>query len=170
MPDFAQPFAPGSTTQIAQTTGFRDVERYEVQEDETRTNTTVMADSRWLVVPVGAGEMIIFKAVIVFGYGASPGQAQFQFASPALTSAGYGGFVHPIGVGYAFVNSGIATFNAPVVLAEDNAGAGDLYPNFVWGQFQPSANGEFKVQWAQNGASATPTTLVRGSSIEVWRR
>lgn len=169
-PSVTQPFAPGQTYQTSQTTGLPNVERYEVLVDESRTNTVAFTNSTYLVCPVQPGETIFWMAMLIFG-GNSPGNAKVQFVVPAgIISGGIMGVVHGVGVPPSLANAGLAGYGAPFLLAEDNTGVGDEFPNFIWGRFVNGVAGEFSVQWAQNGVNATPSLLLATSYLEVYRR
>ncbi len=158
---------PFNTVGIASSTGLRAVERYEMLQAETRTNTIVLAASSQIVATIAAGELFTWQATLFLG-GNAPGNVSVQWTTPAAPASG--GLLMVAG-GAAPVGFGLATgYNAPVLLTPF-AGANDIVVVTFEGWLINGANaGEFTLKWAQNAANATLSSLLRGSFAEIWRR
>jgi hypothetical protein len=158
---------PLNTVGIASNTGLRSVERYEMVQAETRTNTAVLAPSTQLVCTIAAGELFVWQATLFLG-GNAPGNVSVQWTTPAAPASG-GLLVVPGGgpsAGYGLA----AGYNSPLVLVPSLAAADVLVATFEGWLINGVNAGEFSLKWAQNVANATLSSLLRGSFAEVWRR
>jgi hypothetical protein len=158
---------PLNTVGIASNTGLRSVERYEMVQAETRTNTVVLAPSTQLVCTIAATNLIVWQATLFLG-GNAPGNVSVQWTTPATPASG-GLLVVPGGgasAGYTLA----AGYNSPLVLVPFAAGTDVLVATFEGWLLNGVNPGEFTLKWSQNVANATLSSLLLGSFMEVWRR
>lgn len=158
------------TYSIKSSTGLMDAFTVVMDRDELRTNTAVLADARDLIYPIGPQETIVWRLEIIVG-GNSPGDAKVGFFTPAApVSGGFTGmFTAPAAA--TAVNFGvIAGYNALYAPLETSLAAGDEFVNIFEGRLVNGVNGGyFRLQWAQNAANLTPTKLLAGSRLDVWK-
>jgi hypothetical protein len=161
---------PLNSIGIDPTTGLRSVERYEVIQEELRTNTVALTDSTQLVCTIGAGETLVWECFLNFG-GNSPGNGKFGFFTPAAPASGGFFSVGTDAVPAQVIQRGtLAAYNVLFSTIYAQA-ANDEVQQMIWGRLVNGVNlGQFSVQWAQNAANATPTKLLIGSYLNVWRR
>lgn len=155
---------------INQTTGLLSAQQLVKPQDQSSgANNAVNFDDNTLVAQVGPNQVIEWFAKLIWG-GNSPGNAKARFTTPAAPASG-SYFLAYIDSGAVFQN-GIATtlaaFNADLNFLV-NGGAGSEFTCFFSGRVVMGANGgQFKIQWSQNVANATPTLLLAGSRFDAW--
>lgn len=163
--------SPNFTTYgISQRTGLMDAFTVVTQQEELRTNTAALADSTQLLYPIGPQETIAWRMVLFFG-GNSPGDVQLGFFTPAApVSGGFIGLGTAAGGAALIVAGVLATYNAAALLQENSTGAGNEFAATFDGHLVNGANGGyFRLQWAQNVVNATPSRLLIGSRMDVWK-
>ncbi len=162
-----QPYSPGATYQVAQQTGNPAPERYEMAVNESRTSTTTLTNSKYVVAPIGPGETFLWKAT-VFVAGNAPGDAAIAWATPATPVAG--GMLQVLG-GASPVGYGLATGYNTGIHVVTFAGATDYVLTTFEGYLTNGVNGgQFSLQLSQNASNGTATIYLAGSFLEVWRR
>ncbi len=137
--------------------------------DESRTNNAVNADDNTLVVQIGPNQVLEWSCKLIWG-GNSPGNAKARFTTPAAPASGsfFLAYIDAAAVFQSGIATTLASFNADLNFLV-NAGAGSECACIFSGRFVNGANGgQFKVQWSQNAANATPTLLLAGSRLDGW--
>jgi hypothetical protein len=130
--------------------------------DETVNNSDVLQDDDVLQFAVSNGVTYCVRLSVFF---AADFSADFKFslAGPAITAA------H---IRYQSVYGTTGSFGILNALGGTASitGSGGTAEGHIWieATFTPSAGGTFKLQWAQNTAHVSNTTVYKGSYLE-WR-
>lgn len=154
---------------ISQTTGLLSAQQLVKAADQSVTNSVALIDDNTLVVQIGPNQVLVWRAVLIWS-GNSPGNAKMQFVTPAAPASGcyWFQYLDAAAVYQNGIGATLASYNANINLA-DNAGAGSELVSIFEGRLVNGVNGgQFKIQWAQNAANATPTTLAAGSRLDGW--
>lgn len=154
---------------INQTTGLLSAQQLVKPQDQSVTNSAALVDDADLVIQIGPNQVLVWRAVLIWG-GNSPGNGKAQFVTPAAPTSG--SYVFTYLDNTAVLQQGVATtlagYNANVLFLS-NAGAGSEVASLFEGRLVNGANGgQFKIQWAQQGANATATKLLAGSRLDGW--
>jgi hypothetical protein len=133
------------------------------------TGTTLINDTALLVALPAAG--IFGFALDIFYDGPDAGDIKFAFTAPALATGTYG--VHAISTaGAATVGTGqysaTTTFGTAIACGTTGVGTGLLA--IIKGEITMGGTaGNLQLQWAQNTADASNTTVRSRSRMEAWR-
>lgn len=153
-------------------TGYLEPIRIVKPENESRTNSIVIAQDKDLVIPINPGISMYWKALLFFYIAAgAPGNANSQWTTPAVPTAGGASWKYIDAAGAVQDNNGgavAAVYNNPVFNYFTTT-AGQMYTVFFEGMLINGANGGyFSLNWSQNVANLAPTVLLKGSRLEAW--
>lgn len=127
------------------------------------TNATVTMAASGLTVPVVSGHRYIFRAVLRFSESLTGDGSKIDFDGSAAATD-FRAWVSAEDDTSVLATSGFLT-----ALATDfSVAAHDDIQYVVEGSYEPSANGDLVIRFAQNVASGGTLTLYRGSSLILW--
>ena len=135
--------------------------------DEVVNNSSALQDDNHLLFALAATGEWEFECNLWFDSGTTP-DFKFAFTSPASSTL----YVANSGVN----TSAVAYHEAPVAVASgtsvnlETTGAGTIRHVNIMGYVRTAGtSGNLQLQWAQNTANASDTTVRRGSALKVWQ-
>lgn len=143
----------------------------EVTADQVLSNTTTLTNITSLVAPVPSAGTIHWEAFMFYDSSATE-KIQFAFTWPAGVSAPrWGGAALDTTATTATGSVKMAiTAGSGTGIGYGSAGIGTLVVAHFWGRMaMGGTGGNLQMQFAQNSAAATNTTVRIGSRMIVWR-